>query len=399
MCTEVIPHRDNGSFGPNPAFTAELIDAVNLSLLTVAGPEGDTLTMTATDNASFSQALHRASIVPAALQVLALIVSAQVPPERGAGSNRYAWTAVCEALFGHPRGSVLLDAAFEAARVLVGGVRQSLCSPSVSGENVYVLAYHAGATLELITALCASQIFYYRMMLHDPQGSAPLRLILSCLAIHDAPLAAPPFFRMPGSGGGGGGAASRPRLAATQPPYSTDKGRGAAELLAARGFALLLLLGEFDAPTYLDEVFGSGHTKQLAEQLVGRSAAYVGQVLLRPPVAQFPAASAESQMSINVLRAAELLSDDSNFRMALIPGLASTLAQLLGHTEVTQFASMWCLGTEAVQLMGLDSELLVNSSSKKAMVMVNKYAAASKEYHAKGMGGRFNCFLFACFSF
>lgn len=53
------------------------------------------------------------------------------------------------------------------------------------------------------------------------------------------------------------------------------------------------------------------------------------QVLLRPSTAHFPSAPGESQMAINTLRAAELLSDDSNFRAGLIPLLAPTSAHLL----------------------------------------------------------------------
>ena len=47
---------------------------------------------------------------------------------------------------------------------------------------------------------------------------------------------------------------------------------------------------------------------------------------------------------------------------------------------------MWCLGEEAVVMMGLDSQLLVNSCSKKGWELVDKYAVASKEYHAQGLG-------------
>jgi hypothetical protein len=381
MCVELPPLRENGTLGPDPEFTSELIDAVIMALLSIAGPESDTLTRSSTEVHTFSQALYRAEIVPSALRALALITSAHAVPERGNSNSRFNWGAVCEALFTHPRGATIIDAAFESSRVLIRAVRVALCSASINGGLVYSLAYAAGGAVELVTALCSAPLFYHRMMLHDPQGSSALRLVLASLAIHDEPLAAPPFSRVSSTL-----SSSRPVLAATQPPYPTHKGQGAAELLAARGFALLLLLGEYDTPMYLDEVFSDLGTRSLAEQLVGRSAAYVGQVLLRPPSAQFPPATSEGQMAINVLRAAEFLSDDSNFRVALIPGLAPTLAQLLAYSDASKFASMWCLGEEAVSMMGLDSQLLVNSVSKKALETVDKYAAASKEYHAKGLG-------------
>lgn len=70
-------------------------------------------------------------------------------------------------------------------------------------------------------------------------------------------------------------------------------------------------------------------TRRLAEHVTNRAAAYIGQVLLRPSTHAFPAAPGEAQMASNCLRAAELLSDDSNFRAGLIPLLGPALAHLL----------------------------------------------------------------------
>lgn len=161
-----------------------------------------------------------------------------------------------------------------------------------------------------------------------------------------------------------------------------EKGEGAAELLAARGFALLLMLAECEAPPFMDQVgvheplgtqrvYGGevqpsaqhtllavhcphaqvaqhASTRRLADHVNNRAAAYIGQVLLRPSTAHFPAAPGESQMAINTLRAAELLSDDSNFRAGLIPLLAPTAAHLLssgghgcGGGGMTEVAGAW----------------------------------------------------------
>ncbi len=48
-------------------------------------------------------------------------------------------------------------------------------------------------------------------------------------------------------------------------------------------------------------------------------------------------------MAVNVLRAAELLSDDSNFKPGLIQLLAREVAQLLCMDPAT-FKSRWCAG-------------------------------------------------------
>lgn len=153
--------------------------------------------------------------------------------------------------------------------------------------------------MELLSYLCVTPLFYQRLMLHDPSGAAPLRLVLACLTLHDAPLAAPPFARSADKassaasskliavqppyctgkwGGGRGGqgtaralpvvqhAAGCQRLLAFQstpepvckgpplPPRPAEKGEGAAELLAARGFALLLMLSECEEPGFMDQV-------------------------------------------------------------------------------------------------------------------------------------------------
>jgi hypothetical protein len=133
---------------------------------------------------------------------------------------------------------------------------------------------------------------------------------------------------------------------------------------------------------FLDEIFSGSQTREMAEELVGRAAAYVGQVVLRPSVVDHPPAAGEGQMAINVLRAAELLADDSNFRVTLIPGLAPTLAQLLGNADPAPFISLWCGGEAAVQLEGTGAEILINSCSKGSMTTVNKFSTASREYYS-----------------
>lgn len=113
----------------------------------------------------------------------------------------------------------------------------------------------------------------------------------ACLTLHDTPLAAPPFARSADRAS----SASASKLVAVQPPYCTgddascwaagcwawggmspqhaqqmlltcglslphsllplaEKGEGAAELLAARGFALLLMLAECEEPSFMDQV-------------------------------------------------------------------------------------------------------------------------------------------------
>ena len=68
--------------------------------------------------------------------------------------------------------------------------------------------------MELMACLVVTPLFYHRLMLHDPSAAAPLRLVLACLTLHDAPLAAPPFARSadPAS------SSAASKLVAVQPP-------------------------------------------------------------------------------------------------------------------------------------------------------------------------------------
>lgn len=62
------------------------------------------------------------------------------------------------------------------------------------------------------------------------------------------------------------------------PCVPAEKGEGAAELLAARGFALLLMLSECEEPSFMDQVAQHQATRRLADHVNNRAAAYIGQV-------------------------------------------------------------------------------------------------------------------------
>eukprot|EP00887_Chlorella_sp_A99_P006281 scaffold3.g6281.t1 len=395
----------------SPDWASQLVDAANLALLAVAGPEAERCIAAAGDDDPVRDALDRAALASAALRALALGFTGSgesgggLPPPADGGA--VDWGAVAERLLAHPRGAVLLDAGFDAVRVVVLAVRAALVG-STHGDAVYRLAYHAGAAMECLSCLCVTPLFYHRLLLHDPSGAAPLRLVLACLTLHDAPLAAPPFSRSASPAS----STAAVKLVAVQPPYTTDKGKGAAELLVARGFALLLMLAECEEPSYMDSAARHPGTRRLSEHIVNRAAAYIGQVLLRPPATQYPAALGEGQMAINTLRAAELLSDDSNFRGSLIPLLAPTLAGLLSQArrarpraarvvvrlsspasslapaallaalpcaraDPASFRSRWCAGPEAVKYHESD-DILVNSLSAYSLYGVQQYAVASQ---------------------
>lgn len=289
-------------------FGMEVVDAANLILVSMAGPEAERCLAAAASPQSMQEAIDRASLVPGALRALAYAFTARA--EEPGDALRLSWDSIAEGLLCHPRGAVLLDAAFDAVRTLVLAVRAALLAADTSSEDVYRLAFHAGGAMELLSYLCTTPLFYHRLMVHDPSGAAPLRLVLTCLTLHDAPLAAPPYCRLPqhrGLPGGGAhpmqppgmaaaalpAAPSMPPIpvaptgplasfAAAPPPYSTNKGHGSAELLAARGFALVVILAEFEEPSYMDQLFEHADVTQLAHQVLERTAAYIAQVRRGP---------------------------------------------------------------------------------------------------------------------
>lgn len=363
----------------DPPFRNQVIDAACLALATVAGPEAATILKFSTNSSRMSEAITRASLVPSALKVLTYCLTI-VSPEGHQRSSELNWDAICLSILKHPRGPSFLDISFESIRTVVRAVREALL---VNADNVYDLAFHAGAAFEMLSFMAATPAFYHRLMMHDASGAAPLRLIACALATHHAPLAAPPFKRQTQavqSETGQSAGASANVLVATLPPYTTKKGQGAAELLAARGFNLLLVLGDHEDPTYTDALFTTPRTRSLAEDVINSAASYMGQTLLRPSITRFPTAPGESQMSINTLRAAELLSDDSNFRTSLIPGIAPTIATMLA-ADPEEFKSMWCAGKSAIDYHS-NGSIVVNNLTDKGLTNFARLTSAARMLYA-----------------
>lgn len=84
-----------------PDFDAQLVDAANLALLAVAGPEADACVGAAAAQASVQDALDRAAMVPAALRALAFaftITPGGTGAAAAAAGGVLDWQAICEAL-------------------------------------------------------------------------------------------------------------------------------------------------------------------------------------------------------------------------------------------------------------------------------------------------------------
>jgi hypothetical protein len=85
--------------------------------------------------------------------------------------------------------------------------------------------------------------------------------------------------------------------------YATAGARGAVELLAARGLALLNGLAESDAAPFLDRVAGAPAGRGLAGEVAARALAYAALALRRPPLREVrPRSPGEGQLAVNALQ-------------------------------------------------------------------------------------------------
>lgn len=366
-----------------------VIDMANLLLLSCIGPEVEVLLKAAESPSCFKEACQQSQLIDLAIRAVLLYLRAFATQKGTMKNKNDAWNPVAEQLLNHPRGTAFIDATFESSRLLVAAVRQVLIAEDMEFDRnrMSELTFAAGAALEHISLLCASPLFYYRMMLHDPYGTAALRLINECLCLHDPPLATPPFGFEDRSSPG---QPSHRIMIMKSPPYTTDRGEGAAELLAARGFALLRALGDYKDVIYLDQIMKSDYTREMTTKTMDKVKLYCIQILSRHSVKSFPVASGEGQLAINVLRALELLSDDGNFREKLAAVVTLHLARLLALSDPSQFRSSWCGGKEAIEFFGKlrdfkgkgDINLVdVNSYSEESKRMYHNLEAAVIEYY------------------
>lgn len=384
------------SISPNAGYVtldlqvmSTVIDMTNLLLLSCIGPEGDILQKVAESQHSFKKACLQSQLIDLSIRAVLLYLRAFATQQGSIKNKIEIWNNVAEHLLNHPRGIAFIDAAFESSRLLVSAVRQILIAEDIAFDRSAIskLTFATGAALDNIMLLCTSPLFYYRMMLHDPHGTAALRLICECLSLHDDPLATPPFGFEDRSYPG---PTLRRVMMMKPPPYSTDRGEGAAELLAARGFALLRALGDYKDVIYLDQIMKGEYTREMTIKTMDKIIRYCSQILLRHSVKLYPVASGEGQLAINVLRGLELLSDDGNFRETLAASLTPHLARLLALSDPNQFRSSWCGGKEAIEFFGKlrdfkgkeDINLVdVNSYSEESRRMYQRLEAAASEYY------------------
>lgn len=93
-----------------PEFADQLVDAANLALLAVTGPEADATVTSAARQASVRASLDRAALVPAALRALAFGFTARSggAAAAAAAGGVLDWQAICEGLLTVSFGGGLL---------------------------------------------------------------------------------------------------------------------------------------------------------------------------------------------------------------------------------------------------------------------------------------------------
>lgn len=355
-------------------YMRQLLDMVDTLMLVIAGP-GKRLALEAMDAGNYVEIQNMSEIVSSALRTLGLIVTykfrAYAPPGQRSKSISIDWTSVMENVEYHPRGGVLIDATLEASRTIVLMIRRLIKGQKGLGV-LPALCYHVGSGLELLADCLAYESNFTWFLKHDPNGSAALRLITSCLKLVTIPITVPPFKRSYDQ------SAREEVVILGEAPYLTTPAGGGAELLAARGLSFLLLLGDNSA-TFFDETLQSAEGKALVDELLFNFLENFSEILLRPSVFMYPVQPGEAQLSINALRVAELLSDESNFKHRLKDCLAPTIAKLLYMSRPETFASFWGPGQQSAILMGKDS-LLINSTSKESKYWTKLCSDAAREW-------------------
>ncbi|KAK9843504.1 hypothetical protein WJX81_006292 [Elliptochloris bilobata] len=357
-----------------PGFQEQMADLLALVLASVAGPEAHACAAAASEPARAQEALERAALVPNALRaaVCALQPAACAGPALGPAH----WRAVAAGLTSGPRSALLLDALFDATATVYAMVRAALRADSGAADT-YELAFHAAAAMEVLSELCATPLFYYRLALHDPSMAAPMRLVAATLALHDPPLAPPPWAiasqpssderhgsderngrdERDSSSDGSGKLSLSSSFAPDASGYSTSAAQGAAELLVARGLALLNELCGYDEVPFLDRFAAGTRAHQLALSVVDRALAYAALAMRRPPMRECRVRSpGEGQLAVNALQTLEVLADDSNFRALAMEVVAEPVAAVLALPH-GRFVATWCAGEEATALHAADFSL------------------------------------------
>uniref|UniRef100_A0A1D2A955 Uncharacterized protein n=2 Tax=Auxenochlorella protothecoides TaxID=3075 RepID=A0A1D2A955_AUXPR len=348
------------------SFCDMLMDAVDMVLLTLAGPAARGILEAATRQDTVQAAVDSLGMLAAALRALTYAGSARRVAPGGEGEPTVCWHAVAEAVCAAPRGPIFFAAAFDAVRLGVRAVHAAVLGGEVRGPALEALAFHVGAAMELLSYLAATPLFYQRLMLCDAPCAAPLRLVLACLTLHAPPLAVPPWsWEGPG------------RLVPGPEPHATAAAGGGLELLAARGLALLLTLAEPESPAFTAAAAagpGAGTARAVGAQTLLAAAALLEQVLLRPPSVRRPAAPGEAQLAVNALRCAERLADDAEHRARLARAVHPALAQLLAQ-DPAAFADAWCAGAGAEAYFTRD-DVLVDSVGPRALAAAEALDAA-----------------------
>ncbi|EIE21981.1 hypothetical protein COCSUDRAFT_66773 [Coccomyxa subellipsoidea C-169] len=311
-------------------FQQRLLDVVVLVLLSAAGPDVADNLASAADFSRTEEALDRAATVPTALRALTIGL---LPASVTIHMQQRHWHSLCNNLLVHPRSVIFIDAVFDAVRTIYRMVRVAMEKGS---NDLPGLAFQAGLSMEWLTELCCTPLFYHRVAQHDPSLAGPLRLVAAGLDLHRPPFTVPPYAASPDG---------NPNW--LEQAHSTADGEGTIELLVARSLALMTSLTEYEKASFLDQTIAHDDTRELAIEVAAQASQLAGLVMQRPLSRRWPVRSpGEGQLAVNVLQVLEVLADDSNFRRMAMRCVAGPAAAMLTMPPA-DFESAWCAGEEA----------------------------------------------------
>jgi hypothetical protein len=292
--------------------------------------------------------------------------------------SRFDMMGLIDTLSLHPRGWLLIQSAMEATRttaqMLALRLRQEYSKSFFSAE---VIGKNLEYSLELLEQMFAQQAVYSLYLEHDPNASEMLRLLCSCLELVSNESSMPPFLRRmdPKTNEHYHTAEIRDG----ELFYPTDVARGAAENSAAWACAFITSIGEH-SPSFCDLVSEADvESQMLSKVMVENLCEVLNQILMRPGTDSHNVSPGESMLTINCLRAGELISDDSNFKSLVREKLRSNIANMLAYLDPPTFESFWGPGTLATLLMVQDPTT-IGSTSEESQANRREYIEACRNW-------------------
>lgn len=357
-------------------FMRQMIDSMTMMLLTISSIAKRNFIQSVAQTSVTAKSREAAALLDAVADCIETVMG--LVTEKASGDEDINVDAVIDALQLHPRGEIFVEAALEATRTLIQMLGKRL--ESGNGCSVFdpmIIAQNAECSLKFIERLFTDESLYRWYLKHDPNGSSILRLVCSAFELVTNESSMPPYLRMFDEKEGkhfyNAVRRRKPEF------YPTDPAGGVAEHIVSRVCGLLLSICEH-SPWFYDVACAADQEgKLLAKVMLESFTDTLVQILMRPLLDSHPPSHGEAQLTINCLRVAEMLTDDSNFKDDVRKILKANLANTFACMEPKNFKSFWGPGAQAIGLMGHD-DVEIHSSSTAYRAQDEEYWRAARAW-------------------